>query len=63
MPITLSSIASINVGVNNVQSTATGISVTGNIVVGNTAPTDPSHATRKDYVDSTTAAFAIVLGI
>ena len=63
MPQSLKSIASINVGVNNVQSSATGISVTGNIIIGTTAPTDPSHATRKDYVDSTTAAFAIVLGI
>jgi hypothetical protein len=63
MPQSLKSIASINVGVNNVQSSATWISVTGNIIIENTTPTDPSHATRKDYVDSTTAAFAIVLGI
>lgn len=62
MPQSLKSIASINVGVNNVQSTATGISVTGNVEIVN-APTEPDHATRKDYVDNITAAFTIALGI
>lgn len=140
MPQSLKSIASINVGVNNVQSITTGISVTGDIGVGTSTPlqdvnsgpvieikgtttdrigglilrssnnsvdarfrafndqvfigaesandlilrtngadrmiitstgnieitptpTAASHATRKDYVDSTSAAFAIALGI
>ena len=38
MSQTLKSIASINVGVNNVQSTATGISVTGDLGVGTSTP-------------------------
>lgn len=62
MAQSLKSIASINVAaINNIVPTATGISITGNAEIGN-APTEPDHAARKDYVDSTSVAYAIALG-